>query len=860
MTITTALHSVPKNAFYESIKFLKIQSADEADTGGSGDVHQVLTFVDDSAGTVDDIEYQKNPIASMNATTNTSLGQFLSRPTRIDSRTWATTDFYGVLGSKIEPWALFLSNPVIKNKIVNYGYLRAKLCLKIIINATPFHFGLMRVAYEPSVNAANTGFRKSTIRDIPASSNVLVVPYSQLPGIWIHPADNSAGELHVPFFLHKNWLSLEFLAEAKSMGTLTYDIAGMLGIASATGSSVLTIDTYAWLEDVELSASTAELILQARDEYDGVISSVASAVAKFSTSYASVPIIGRYARATSIGAGAVSKIAHLFGYTNTPVITDIKAFQPTLGPNLATSEIGSQVTKLTLDPKQELSIDPTLHGLSNDDEMALVHILTRPSTLVITDWRTVDTVGTVMFCAAVSPMLFQQFVVPTLGSSSAYRIYSTPMSYVGAMFTHWRGDIVFDIEVVCTKFHKGRLKISWDPHYSGTVGSLVPDENTVFNTILDIGESNKTSLVIPYHQALAWQRCRTIDRVNYKIDGTGISTDPILDNGGIVVSILTPLMSPVTPQTLDVMISVRGATNLEFANPSSTLGSASTSAPPSIFAVQSDDVDIESTAVSIGDNSMPHPERYALNFGERVVSLRQVLHRMSLYDVSNAFGRAFTFSGTAQKSYTRLPPMFGYDPFGKSTANKIVAVSGTAPFNYVPTHPITYVSLMYGAFRGGVNYVANISSDLTPYIGDVQVCRITNSTKSGSRRTSWQNEANVTNTASSIQRITNIRSTALAGGAFTNTQTNGSISWNQPHMSGVNFNYCDPNYSIEGNSYDQTDLECSLLEVTVKQTTADTVTKTLSYTSYAGSGVDYTCLWWLCCPTLDYYFVVPSAV
>lgn len=839
----------------ESIKILKLQSADVPDEGATAETNEVLTFVD-TGGDVEDCGYSYNPIASASATQNTSLAKFLSRPTLVDTRTWATSDLNGYLGTTIEPWYLFLNNSVIKNKLVNYAFLRAKLCVKIIVNATPFHYGCLRVAYEPNVNAANTGDRVSKIRTNLVSTLPYVIPLSQLPGMWVYPADDTGGELHVPFFKSSNWLKLNVKEPAKTMGAMYYYVAFPLSVASATASSTLTIDTFVWLEDVELSGSTAELTLQGKDEYDGPISKVASAVAAVSSKMESVPVIGKFARATTIGASAMASIASMFGFTNTPIIDGVPARIPMPGPHLASAEISAPIQKLTLDPKQELSVDPTLHGLDSTDEMAILNIVSKNSTLVMDGWATTDAVGTVIFNANVSPMLFGAVdVVDGSAVTQARRVYHTPMSYLGMMFTHWRGDIIFEVDVICTKFHKGRLKIAWDPLGSGGTAAL--PENTVFTTILDIGENNKATFRVPFHQAYAWLRTRAISRTNWS-PGNALPVNDLYDNGLFVISVLTPLISPVTPQNVGVKISVYAAKNFEFANPRSSLGQTSGSPPPSFFAVQGKDVvDVESTEVALGDIGDQHPQRYALNFGEHVASLRNVLHRMSIYDISTPGDQPTAGVFLYAKSYSRLPPMFGFDPNGLSTAAKQLG-AGSAPFNYTPTHPITYVSMLYGAFRGGVNYTANVAVDLFSSIGDIKIERITDDTNAANRRGRILSTQAITVTNSNVARYLNSGfGHGTAGLAFTNTQTNGAVTWNAPHKSGVNWNYTDPTYAITGNAVDQTDSACTQLDITFKASSTQSVGRWTSIPTFAGTGVDFTCLWFLCCPTLDYYTNLP---
>jgi hypothetical protein len=432
------------------------------------------------------------------------------------------------------------------------------------------------------------------------------------------------------------------------------------------------------------------------------------------------------------------------------------------------------------------------------------------------------------------------------------------MSYLSALFTHWRGDIIFEFEVVCTKFHKGRLKITWDP--LGSQATVPLAENSVFTTILDIGETNKASFRVPFHQAYSFLRLRGLDTDNWTV-GNSLAVNDQFDNGMFIVSVLTPLMSPVSPQNVGVLISVRGAENLEFANPKHNLANSS-AVPPSFFAVQSaDELDMSGTDVTFGDSGDRHPNRYDLNFGERIVSLRALLHRQSLYDVSAPGGSAGTRFLVYLKSYMRFLPMFGYDPAGMSTANKTFAAGGTYAFNWVQTHPMTYVSMMYGGFRGSVNFTANMSNDLFPYVGDIRVERLTTTSSSGDRKGRILASLNDGTSSPVADRFVNFTVTAAGTGgtAITNSQQNGIVSWNTPMMAGVNFQYTDPSSAVVGNSADQMNRECTLLHVALKQVTDFTASRGFTVTTYAGTGPDYTCLWWLCCPTIDYYSVIPSA-
>jgi hypothetical protein len=290
--------------------------------------------------------------------------------------------------------------------------------------------------------------------------------------------------------------------------------------------------------------ATSKLVLQADEYGQGPVSRPASALASVAQSISHVPIIGRFARATEIGASAVSKIATLFGYTNVPVISDVCGYQPMNAPMMASAHIGTQVQKLALDPKQEISIDPSPHGIGSADELSLSYLKTRESFFGVANWSTSDTTGTQLFNLRVNPFL--PGIIDITNSSAATvgkQVYHVPLSYIGSMFKHWRGDIIVRMKVVCTKFHKGRLKISYDPR--ANITTTDPEENAVYTEILDIGERDDVEFRIPYHQDLPWMKIDQTLSDNFTA-GNSLAPRLGIDNGLFTIRVLTALTAPVS--------------------------------------------------------------------------------------------------------------------------------------------------------------------------------------------------------------------------------------------------------------------------------------------------------------------------
>jgi hypothetical protein len=112
------------------------------------------------------------------------------------------------------------------------------------------------------------------------------------------------------------------------------------------------------------------------DEYGkGIISAPASAIAKAAGMLEAIPMIAPYARATEMVATKVGQIAALFGYSRPAVISDIVLQKPSPTGNLANVDAADAVNRLTLDSKQELTIDSRTVGLDGSDQMTIDSIV-----------------------------------------------------------------------------------------------------------------------------------------------------------------------------------------------------------------------------------------------------------------------------------------------------------------------------------------------------------------------------------------------------------------------------------------------------------------------------------------------------
>lgn len=769
------------------------------------------------------------------AQTSADLGDFLSRPVRLYSETWTQAQAVGTWIDNRAVWSDYLNQPAIKNKLQNYAFFRGNLKLKIVTNASPFLYGSLRAVYQPLPNFNRLGATST----FPGR----FIPTSQLPGVWITPAHSEGAEMTCPFIWPRSFARATINADAVDLGYLDLVVYNQLRSANGTTSSV-TVQVYAWMEDVVLAGPTLGAALQS-DEYGvGVVSAPASAVAAFSKKLTDIPVIGRFAKATEIGASAVSKIATLFGFTDVPVISDVQPMRNSPFPQLATASIGYVHEKLALDPKNELSIDPQIVTTSSDDELAISHFAGRESYLTGVDWTTAQLPDTPLFTSRVTP---------ELGFVSGTTYDFTPMSLLSTLFRNWRGDIIFRFKFIASPFHKGRVRISYDPT-SSTVQTTGDTGPYVFNKIIDLGAETDVEFRVPYQQALPWCYNSAILPSNaYSTSSTpNITLTDTFHNGMISLKVLTSLTAPVNTSSVGVQVFVRAADNIEFANP------VTGEFDYTPFSLQSDVYydDGTTTSTDMGKSSSKPTKRELVNFGETIRSLRTLMRRKNYLDTIQIPTHTANTNGYFEIVQTRFPAFYGYDPKGWNTARGVVVPASNFNFNFSKMSAWHLISPCFLTQRGSMHWTYHPARGTQPITS--RISRY-NYTFTGYDRKFVAGP----NTSTNIIMANYWRNgTATgAGASLTHTNTTNGHSIAAPSYSPFKFQSTDPALTTDpapvgSGKYDGTVFDSLIVEFPF-----DSNSNTISgfaVDRYFGIGTDYTLNFFMCCPTL--YYLPPATV
>jgi len=823
------------------------------DDSHNDEVHikqETVQFLDESPGQFAGFRYVDG-LQHSDTTTDVGLAKFLSRPVKISSLTWAESDLPGTLLT-INPWHLFFNNSYVKNKIANFAFVRCNLKVKVIINASPFYYGAMLASYQPlpalTPDTISAGVGLSYF-----------IPLSQRPHFWIYPANSEGGEITLPFFWHKNWLCTQVAQDFTDMGQMKFTAFTTLDSANGVTGQGVTMQIYAWAEDVELSGPSVGLTMQTDEYGDGVISKPASAVAEAMGKLARVPGIGRFATAAQIGASAVSRITSLFGFSNPPVISNVQPFRPTAFPQMSNVETCFPGEKLAMDPKNELSVDPGIVGLPSVDELDIQRLVQRESYICDFAWTTVKNADDILFSSYVAPDFY--------GAESATNevaYYPTPLKYVSRLFQSWRGDIIFRFKVVCSQYHKGRLRISWDPR--GTSGSSIYDvadtNNIVQTAIIDIGKDTDVEFRVPYHQAYPWlltQGGFSTSGVLWSESATPTwNADPLYENGAITLRVLTKLTAPVGTSSAYILVFVRGAENLEFANPGYAKDNLS------FFTTQTDEtagqgIEGESPQHLVAGTTDAVPrERYLVNFGEKISTLRSLLHR---HYFSRTLQGTVATTGDNQiltSTFYKLPLNYGYDPNGINTAKGLNVPATDFPFNYATNNPINWILAPFVGVRGSMVWTFNATNISQAGLHHVRVCRVPYDRSSGAIATTWTT-SNQTSTNDTAYRRLTLIDCGTGGSALTAQRTQFGLSVVCPQYTNSKFTTTHARFRATDNSaYDLQVMDKYKLEIVGTSSGSNKDFNNTQIEWYCAGGTDLTPLFFLNVPTVFVYGSTPA--
>jgi hypothetical protein len=760
------------------------QALVQPDTVGNINTNQELTtFQAEPEHRTIDLTTRKN-VAAENQTIASSLARYMSRPELVYSLNVTEAMTIGTIGS-VDVWEKAMT-PSKREKLSGFGLFRGNLCVKFVINGSPFLYLGLSAAYTPL-----SGYRGDTTSTDPALS---LMQQSQKPHVWLNVQNTSTAVMKLPFMFPYPHMNTNLLANFTKLGK--FDFVLYVPLQSANGITGTSVDVqmYTWFEDVDLSGPTNLPVAQSSIEYqdDHQISGTASAIASVAGALSAVPIIGPYALATSEAATMAATVAGAMGYTNVPNVSDIAGFKPKPF-SISATDLSEPVDKLSLSSKQETTLDASHYGAPDEDQLTIASFCGRESFLTSTQWTTSNVPSDPLFTIGVSPLM--------LNRKTTAETVLTPMCYASTGFQWWRGSIKITLKAIRSKYHRGRVQVAWD-RSAGSLqnGPALGNPNTL-STVLDLDEGDEVTMVVPYQQQPLFLPTITPftpasgATLPWSVLATPPATTSTVWNGVLNVRVLTRLTSPEASSNVSFLVFVSAGDDFELAGPCVPDMTTSTRVAQlnnSTVTIAQSAVQYDENAPEMDNNNVgePYDEVYFDVFGEKCASLRQLMHRTSkaitvCFDNAVIANQQMILSGVPLK---RLPPPPGYWNNGFSTVGAIPQY-----VNFASWHPLTWFTPCFIGYKGSTNITLNVTNPNPAQVGyfdHLSVVRASKygATASAARRpfqVSVRTDQTVVNNGSIQAKAALLQNkeSGYTGMSLTNTRTNTGLSSNIPYYS-----------------------------------------------------------------------------
>lgn len=646
-----------------------------------------LKFYDTSGLRENSHQFTSNGTERRPGETDGNLASILSRPTRIFTDTWTPgTNFYRVTAI----WERFLTDPTVSEKISYFARLRGKMVVRLLINGNSMYFGKLVMHYTPFPLDDNV-FSASTVPDSAEWIQIM-----QKPHVSFDATTTTGATMEIPMLLSNDWIDLTDTNMLARMGYLY--VHDLNALAHANGSvDPLTVTLVAWMEDVELylPTSTSEAIERGEgkhksgDEYETAkssplsVSGTLTTVANVAAAASGLPVIGPFSKATEIVSRAGASVAKMFGYSRPPMLEPPQAFVPRFLGSLANCDVPETAQKMSVYGRQEVCIDSSPLGVDTGDEMQLANLVGKEGYLTTFYWDAANGVDSRLMAFGVNPMYH------ALSSLSPGAYALTPLAYFSQPFRYWRGSIKYRFEIVASAFHRGRLRIVWDP----LLYSLTAPFNRNFSVVLDIAEQRDFTVVVPYGAAQPYleNTRQPEDGVIYGTTFSSASSEQ--DNGTLAVMVLNELsaIQPTATNVVYVNVYVSAGEDFRVAMPCAEKIMENRFVSTSEIVTESG-VDptlvIADAPITEGNVDSRVDE---VVFGETVVSFRTLLKR---YNLSCGLSPTIYSGGNSLNRFTisSFPPYRG-------------AVAGARDsYNYACHTLLNHLAPCFLGYRGGIRH------------------------------------------------------------------------------------------------------------------------------------------------------------
>lgn len=535
----------------------------------------------------------------------------------------------------------YLKDPTIRAKLRNYAYIRGDMNVRVAISGTPFHSGRLLLAWLPCsgrhdiaqfwvtnsesiLRPLKLSYLTQTygrrIVDVKINEPVhMVIPYvSNQPVIRLFlPNNNVLG-------------SGDSLPDAVAMGTFHVHTLNQVRVAT-TGTSA-SVNIQMWMTNVKLGCPTGtvmEVKAEADERVAGPVEVFSTGAHQVASALTQVPFLQPFANAAKMAFGAMKILSAYFGWSVPTVIDKPVRMKNEPYQNMANTIGFDTGQRITMDPKQGLSVDSCVVAVQ-EDEMALAHICGISSYISTFMWHVEDVpAGPAIYRLAVTPGLVNY--ASQVGSGTMMQ--PSALAFAAQAFDYWHGSITYKFQFVTNQFHRGKIAIVYEPNvYQASRISSRFKYNEQYMLIVDLQETQEVEVCVNWASFRPWLRIGDCSDWWKNTNNTVSDDDPDTCNGFLLVFPITALQSP---EEVPVEINVYAhSDDMKFNAPSET-NLRKNSRYLSAFEVKAEAAEDSVTCFDLNPISQDETHLNERHFGEAVFSFRSLLKRFFSTELSN---------------------------------------------------------------------------------------------------------------------------------------------------------------------------------------------------------------------------------
>lgn len=589
------------------------------------------------------------------------------------------------------PTDIITINPIVKEKLNFFKYIKADIEIELKVNASPFVQGAFMLSYVPYANQVNRLSRVSnvTMQGMSTYPNVKLI-LGQVNNVklvvpWINEYDAFDLTTQGDYF---GSVVLSQIAQLKSgddpkcamtvmarfVNTEIKLPTGVTGYSSYVAElNELREELYRVHNILEKHGLDPFYAEGPEGESTGPVTKIANTIATVSETVSGIPVIGKVAQPISWLARTASNVASVFGWSKDTNCSNTQMVDRT--PARGFTNLEGVDNSVTLGAIVDNRVDSSSALNSDKDDMSIERIVRHPNLIQKITWSTepiFHRIGTIRVHPI--PTTMTGLMHAQLGS----------FSYTATMAKYWRGSLEFTFHFVATKFHAGRIVVAYFPDIDQiavpeNIGNIL---STNYCHIIDLTQinaddatSSEYTLTVPYVSNAPWKETVRADVEYFNVREKAT-------NGWLGVYVLNDLLAPSTcSQNVDILVSCRAGPDFQLAVPQTVFPIGWLKKPSTFVAEGPDDRCETPEFVNPIVPNVQHNDLRIPCMGEYFDSLR-------------AFTKRFAYSRPMLGFAQLMPGYMNYDGFSfKSTDGMNTALT-----------PIQQVLNLFRFSAGGWRY------------------------------------------------------------------------------------------------------------------------------------------------------------